>query len=105
VIKIALSIYELEDGEEINRQYPNTFEIPTLGERKSLRPGDYAKIIFKPARGFPERMWVKVVERTDPGYTGTLSNTPAFMPGDMGHIVTFEPKHIIDIMEGTDDGQ
>ena len=69
--------YTLTNGEEMNRQHPDTFEIPTLRERKSLKPGKYVKLIFEEKDKPSERMWVKVEYISDNGrYIGTLANDP-----------------------------
>jgi hypothetical protein len=37
----------LHDGEQRNREAPETFLIPDLALRKILQPGDFAKLIFE----------------------------------------------------------
>lgn len=93
--------YILIDGEERNREAPETFRIPTLDERKKLRVGDWAKCMFHdPSLSPPnlERMWVKVTELKDDGsYVGVLDNDPVLMKIDCGDRIEFEPKHVINI--------
>lgn len=86
----------LTSGEEMNRQYPDTFHIPTREERESLKPGQSAKLIFEDLH---ERMWVSVVEKTDTGYLGSLDNIPTCPTSDIdyGDLVEFGPEHVIDI--------
>jgi len=96
-------VIDLVDAEERARRHPTTFEMPPLVERQSLKPGDYAKLIFaaEPTRsGRPdgERMWVKVTTRIGAGYRGVLENTPVLEVGCMhGDAVYFFDRHIIAI--------
>lgn len=87
--------YELVDAEERSRQY-YTFEIPDEAERKSLAPGTFAKVIFDDQ----ERMWLQVEGKDEKGrYVGVLKNQPALTEGlKWGDRVTFEPRHVCDLM-------
>lgn len=99
--------YELEDGEERQRAYPATFELPSVLERQSLQAGQIVKLIFRIRVAgdaddeiFTERMWVKIVGCSNGAYVGELANHPD-CTDDMtpGMIVPFEPRHVIDIYE------
>lgn len=83
-----------------NLENPLTFEIPSEKERKSLKPGDFAKIIVIPrAKGTPtgERIWVKVIKVLSGGrYLGAFANRPIFFSADMEDEVIFKPDHIAD---------
>jgi len=95
----------LDDGEEYHRASPDTFSIPDLEVRKSLRPGDFAKLIFRIAVESDdepvsvERMWVIVRERTPTGYVGMLDNEPDAIEENaefwLGAELPFEYRHII----------
>ncbi|WP_374660654.1 hypothetical protein, partial [Phenylobacterium sp.] len=37
----------LDDGEELHREAPSKFWIPSADERERLQPGDHAKLIFR----------------------------------------------------------
>lgn len=90
----------LKDVEAAHREAPRTFSIPRSDQRRSLRPGDVAKLVFeadRPSdRGFTaERMWVEVREVRPGGYAGELSNHPSFLAGlEPGARVTFGPQHV-----------
>lgn len=94
--------FRLVSGEQRHRQFPDTFEIPDADDRRSLAPGDEAKLLFQAPRG-TERMWVKVerVQR-DGSYTGVLDNTPALLDAQLGDTVRFGPQHVIDIVRPRD---
>jgi len=99
--------WQLEDGEQLHRQAPATFEIPNLAVRQILEPGDFAKLVFRIAlegennEAAVERMWVIVRERTPDGYLGILNNEPSLIEenGDfwLGAELPFEPRHIISV--------
>ncbi len=75
--------YELDDGEAIHREYPDSFWIPELKNRESLRVGDLVKLIFRmeETKGSDdvsvERMWVEITEIYSPFYKGKLDNDPS----------------------------
>ena len=97
-----------ENCVEMNRQHPDTFEIPTGGEIAGLMPGDYVKLIFLLPPNLPgmpasERMWVEVTEVDQPeagSFRGRLSNTPVFLKDTkFGELVTpFRAEHIASVM-------
>jgi len=88
----------LGDAEERNTANPTTFEIPSRHERESVRIGNFVKLLFLPdheQRG--ERMWVKVTQRKEGRYVGTLDNHPiVVMSLEHGDTVEFGPEHILD---------
>jgi hypothetical protein len=89
--------YMLEDAEQMNKEYPDTFEIPTEEERNNLCEGDFAKLVFL-SRSGGERMWVEVKGRSEQGiYYGDLGNRPLYSPLDYEDCVEFLPKHVADI--------
>ncbi len=102
--------YTMWDAEERNRAHPDTFYIPSETERKTLRAGDFAKVIFDVSGYLAERMWVEITGLGDPAngvrYVGKLANEPskiaahdnstAVNPLVVGMQVCFEPKHVID---------
>lgn len=101
----------LHDGEQINREAPQTFLIPDLALRKILQPGDFAKLIFEIAvegEEYPavERMWVIIRKRTDSGYIGMLDNQPdAISANDsfwLGTEIPFDYRHIIAVCHGNE---
>jgi hypothetical protein len=101
--------WSLESAEERAAANPDTFEIPPPEIRKSLRPGDFAQLIFlihfageEHPQG--ERMWVIVRKRLDGGYLGRLDNVPATVEENeefgYGMELPFEPRHIMDARPG-----
>lgn len=55
--------FELENGETLNREYLDTFWIPSKDQRENLLPGEIVKLIFRISYGNEasvERMWVTV---------------------------------------------
>lgn len=97
--------FKLGNGEDLNRQSPRSFFIPTQTERQALQTGDLAKLLFEvvdPEDGMPtaERMWVQVLERQDDEYVGSLDNQPnvitTIQPGDR---IRFGAEHVIATFE------
>jgi hypothetical protein len=103
----------LDDGEQINREAPETFSIPNLALRQNLKVGDYAKLIFRIAvegdEISVERMWVVVRERIPDGYIGILDNEPDAISENgefwLGAELPFEYRHIIAIVDATDESK
>lgn len=95
--------FTLEDGEALNRKYPDTFWIPARQERESLVADDLVKLVFNLTDGNQtqgERMWVLVTGGDGKHYTGTLDNDPYCTDKiKAGLEVEFEPRHVIEIYE------
>lgn len=95
----------LVSAEERHLADPETFEIPSKGERETLVPGAAAKLLFhietKEAgrvidRGV-DRMWVIVQAISADGYTGVLDNDPGQSEGlnlHEGDVIVFGPEHV-----------
>lgn len=88
----------------MNKMHPDTFEIPTDADRHNLKPGDFAKLIFKPRMkdGITERMWVRVFKRMNKEgvYEGVLQNEPAYDLRGLLRLedaILFRPEHVADI--------
>ena len=102
--------YELDDGEELHRESPNTFYLPPSEVRSSLQPGQIVKLIFRIALEDEEhgqtqeveRMWVIVEKSLGNGrYLGTLDNDPQCTEGiEAGMKLVFEPRHVIQVHHG-----
>jgi uncharacterized protein YegJ (DUF2314 family) len=95
--------YVLDNGEELNREHPDTFWIPLRDERENLLPGELVKLIFRISleeEQHVERMWVIVKERVANGYIGVLDNDPYCTTElQSGEQIEFRPEHIIQIYE------
>ena len=97
----------IDDGEVAHVEAPETYWIPPLAERLSLRPWDLAKMRFfiRVAEedgtmvDHGERMWVQVTGRMDSWYHGELDNQP-YCTDDIapGLEVWFQARHIISII-------
>ena len=93
--------FVLESGVELHEESPDTFPLPPVQKRRSLKPGDLAKLVFRITDGEKvcvERMWVIVRSATPEGYIGTLDNDP-YCTQEMqsGLEVEFSPDHVIGI--------
>ena len=80
----AIEHWELESGVVMNEQHPKTFWIPEEAVRRSLKPGDIVKLMFKYI--YPdddiiggERMWVEITELNGPYFVGLLRNSPVMV--------------------------
>lgn len=97
--------WRLLNGEARNAESPDTFEIPGLAERQSLRPGQHVKLMFEfatPDGPKVERMWVKVEQALLGGYRGVLDNKPLHDGSlKLGAKVEFRPEHVISIHDST----
>jgi hypothetical protein len=104
---LDLVSWELDDGEAVHREAPNTFWIPPQEKRESLAHGAVVKLIFRivlrntktgEEQVEVERMWVIVERREGSGYAGVLDNDP-YCTSDLksGETVLFEPRHVIQI--------
>lgn len=101
----------LDDGEQIHREAPETFWLPSLEERQALQIGDFAKLIFRISVQDDEpvsveRMWVIVRKCAPGGYLGMLDNEPSAIAKNdtfwLGAELPFEYRHIIAIRPGND---
>ena len=75
--------YELDNAESLNNEYPDTFDIPLKELRDTLPIGTIVKLIFRMESRVNnsheikvERMWVKIIDKEDGFYIGTLDNDP-----------------------------
>jgi hypothetical protein len=95
--------WRLNSGVRLNRQHPDTFEIPDQEERQAVAPGAVVKLMFTiddiwGRHKWGERMWVEVVAVEKRHLVGKLLNQPLGIPR-LGHgdQVKFRREHIIDI--------
>jgi len=88
--------YTLDNVEDRHKENPDTFHIPTRGERELLKVGDFVKMIFLGSdRG--ERMWVVITKGLADGkYKGELRNHPFVLEGRLkwGDEMEFGPENI-----------
>jgi hypothetical protein len=92
--------WELQSGEQMHREHPDTFWIPPLDRRQNLRRGQFAQLIFEISgrdrngntEVLGERMWVIVMERVGDAYIGILDN----------ELVSIEPAHDVYLCYGAE---
>lgn len=98
--------WAIESAEERHARSPETFEIPSLEERTSLRVGSGAKLLFwvldragDQVAPQCERMWVVVESVEDEEYVGVLASSPASSDAAVrrGSHVRFQPEHVCDL--------
>jgi hypothetical protein len=98
--------WELESAVQRHLAAPSTFWIPSSEERRNLRVGQAAKLIFRirvfdqagSAEVITERMWVYVTARRGIVYEGRLQNQPESSPDfSLGTVVRFLAEHVADI--------
>jgi hypothetical protein len=112
----ALDYWELRLADESHRAHAETFWIPPLEQRQSLRRGQAVKLIFDIEGIEPDgsvvaqgqRMWVLVTERLGDTYVGILDNEPALEPAEnvylrKGAEIPFRAEHVADIADPPDD--
>jgi len=96
--------YGLLSAVQANKIHPDTFEIPSVEERLSLKSGDHVKLLFKPRckGGIVERMWVRVYKAMPGGlFEGVLDNEPAYdLKGvlQLDDTVIFQQQHVADLI-------
>ena len=98
--------YELDNGEELNKAYPESFWIPEKGLRENLNVGDLVKLIFRmeETKGSDdisvERMWVEITGKQSHFYTGKLVNEPSGSDCIIcRQNIIFQSCHVIDVYE------
>ncbi len=98
--------WTIDDGEVANRENPDTYWIPSLVDRQSIKPGALVKIrfyILAPDESgqlidHGERMWVLVKEQHGDWYLGELDNDPACTDDiKAGMELWFQVRHVIGI--------
>lgn len=95
-------LFILEDCQQKNKDFPESFEIPTIFELKQLRVGDLVKLCFIPKNDTSsltgERLWVEIREiGPNRMFKGIIKNDPVLIPLNYDDIVFFEEKHIANI--------
>ena len=85
------------DGVELNRQYPDTFSLPSARLRSNAAVGDLIKIGIESDERGGERFWVEIIARIDDGrYIGRVDNDLEEGWGiTYNDYVMFEPKHVL----------
>jgi hypothetical protein len=81
------------DAQEMARQHPDTFALPTPAELRKLEPGDIVKVCNK-----MERFWVEIVGRDGQLFLGSVDNylDPAG-PINYGDLIEFHACNVYEI--------
>lgn len=82
----------LTDAQEMHRQNPTTFEVPSTEELAAVNVGYFAKVCAD-----PERFWVRVTGRTGSTLYGIIDNDLLRSETHglhCGELVEFEERHI-----------
>lgn len=85
--------YHLTNIEDRHRNNPATFDMPSLTDRQSLQPGDWAKVIVDDM----ERLWVLVTGKTGLRYRATVLQVPVTVQLEKDDEIDFGPEHVADI--------
>jgi hypothetical protein len=103
----VISRWHLHSGVESHRAHPDTFWIPSEGEKAAIIPGTLVKLMFQMRDGWGERMWVHVDKVGRRRLVGHLHNSPIGMPRlDYGDKIKFRRDDVIDIqLSGEDETQ
>ena len=79
------------------REAPRSYPIPRAAERRGLRPGDLAKLVFlvdEPGELEGEKMWVEVESIDGEAFVGRLANEPRVVPLALGAEIRFRACHV-----------
>jgi len=95
--------YALDNVVETNREFPDTYSIPSIEMRDNLKEGQVVKLVFRIVQDDEvdvERMWVivKSKSKSNDTYVGVLDNDP-FCTDQIksGMEVRFQSQHILQI--------
>jgi hypothetical protein len=89
---------KLVNAEEMARQYPDTFEVPSSSVLRKLHKGDLVKV-SKPG----ERFWVEIVSRKGNTFLGRVDNPLLFGDVGYGDHIEFHACNVYSVYEA--DGQ
>jgi hypothetical protein len=100
-----MGTYVLENCVEMNRKFPETFEIPPREELEKLKPTDLAYLIFKDEQGRGERMWVEIESIDGDTLQGKLADMPALLTEILkqGDKIKFDFSNIADFVTAEED--
>lgn len=89
--------YTIQDGEALNKLYPDTFYIPPKKVRNNLKSGTLVKMTIDGRDDFSsDRVWVIVIGKKNDVYIGKLDN---HISNELpwGGIIKFKAKHVINL--------
>ena len=102
---MSVKDWALENVDAAHARAPDSFFIPSLEERRALRPGDIVKLIFlltnQSTANVPraERMWVRIDSVRGDQFTGRLDNIPKYLQTlAADDQIAFNVEHIAQIV-------
>jgi len=87
---------KLIDAQQMHREYPDSFEVPSAHTLALIKPGDYVKVCRE-----DERFWCKVLGGSGRYLIEEVENElvmPANAHINVGQRVRFEHRHIYVVM-------
>ena len=87
---------EFVDAQEMHKNHPTTFNVPSEEELNAIKKGDFIKVCVK-----TERFWVKVEEVKGDIIQGFVDNDLVFSSEHelfYGDLVELEKKNVYDII-------
>jgi len=87
------------DAQQMNQEYPDTFDVPNDDMIRNLDMGDMVKV----SNG-RERFWIEIAEKKTRGYfDGVVMNRLIFNKYyTLGSLVRFHTRHIYKILQRRD---
>lgn len=95
--------WKLVSVHERNKETPYTFYVPSKQLIEKLAVGDQVKLIFESDDEHEsysgERMWVEIMDISENGYEGVLTNQPVYIRNlSLGQAIQFGTEHICDTL-------
>jgi hypothetical protein len=83
---------KLVNAQEMARQHPDTFEVPSRAALSELREGDLVKVSNN-----AERFWLQIVARHGNVFVGRVDNLLLFGRVNYGDHIEFQACNVYDI--------
>lgn len=85
----------LINAQQMHQEYPDSFDVPTKEDLRSITVNDYVKI----SNG-QERFWIQICEKCTRGYLrGIVMNRLIFHTNyTIGDIIQIHERHVYDIL-------
>lgn len=96
-------MYTLINAININKNNPDTFQLPSQRKINALGIGVFVKLIFETPDGNTERIWVKITEINNFEFTVLIYNDPEIVNLKYLDKINFKLENIIDITADTFD--
>jgi len=92
LVFICLAMIEFSNAQELQRQYPETFQVPDKTALSRIMPGDIVKV-----SALNERFWTKVITIENGIITASMENDLSIEELQFGDIIIFNTDSIYDI--------